>query len=72
MLSNKYKQSLKDLNSRIELLKDRISLLKTIKDNKGIIDIKDYTAVKESLTYCKSLKRTIKANTAITSLLKDY
>lgn len=42
MLSNKYKQSLKDLNSRIELLKDRISLLKTIKDNK------DYTAVKES------------------------
>lgn len=72
MLSNKYKQSLKDLNSRIELLKDRISLLKTIKDNKGIIDIKDYTAVKESLTYCKSLKRAIKANTAITSLLKDY
>lgn len=66
MLSNKYKQSLKDLNSRIELLKDRISLLKTIKDNK------DYTAVKESLTYCKNLKRTIKANTAITSLLKDY
>lgn len=69
MLDKEYKKSLTDLNARIRLLKDKVRLLKTIKDNKGNINLQDVIDIKQSLTYCNSIKRNIKVNTAFKSLL---
>ena len=71
MLNTEYKKSLIDLKARIRLLKDRVRLLKTIKDNKGTIDNKDVIDIRQSLIYCNSIKRNIKVNTDIKDLYKS-
>lgn len=71
MLNTEYRKSLTDLNARIRLLKDRVKLLKTIKDNKGNIDKQDMIDIKQSLMYCSKIKRTIKANTAVDNLYQS-
>ena len=63
------KIQLTNLNTRISLLKDQYKLLKTLSDNKLKINTTDIKDFKQSLEYCKELKRTIKVNTNLTTLV---
>lgn len=63
------KAQLTNLNTRISLLKDQYKLLKTLSDNKLKINTTDIKDFKQSLEYCKELKRTIKVNTNLTTLV---
>lgn len=71
MIVNKRKQMLTDLNTRLRLLKSDINQMLACQKNGHRPDAKTVNALKESLEYCRHLKRTIKVNTSFQQLIQD-
>jgi len=70
MPDNKRKQMLTDLNTRLKLLKAEVNQMLACQKNGHRPDIDSVNRLKESLEYCRHLKRTIKVNTSLYQLMK--
>ena len=69
MSDNKRKQMLTDLNTRLKLLKAEVNQMLTCQKNGHRPDLDSFNRLKESLEYCRYLKRTIKVNTSFQQLI---